>query len=92
MRQLTFSIFVGAFLTFVKGKMDQDSVSQPDCTNRFEYRHELKEKRFKSCDEIRKDNIYCAKNYTVAYSNLPPYAFYDETDKKVKGILPGNIG
>lgn len=71
--------------------MDADSISQPECVNRFEYRHELKERWFKSCEELYKDNPYCKKNYTVAYSDFPPYIFYDEHKKKINGILPGNL-
>ena len=63
-------------------------VSQPECTNRLEFRHDIFKRRFKSCEELIQDNPLCAKDYRVAYSDYPPYVFYNEHTKKVSGILP----
>lgn len=75
--------------SFNSADMDADSISQPECVNRFEYRHELREKWFTGCEELFHDNPYCHKNYTVAYGDFPPYVFFDKHENKVKGILIG---
>ena len=49
---------------------DDHEVGQIKCTNRFEYRHQIREK-VGSCEQIIKSNPMCGKNFTVAYSLHP---------------------
>ena len=75
--------FITGYHSF--GDNDHDDV-QVTCTNRFEYRHELK-KIFGNCTKLVKLNPSCGKNITIAYAEHPPYAF--RHDGRVMGILPG---
>jgi hypothetical protein len=68
------------------GTEDGHEEGRIKCTNRFEYRHQIRE-QLGSCEEIIKSNPMCGKNFTVAYSLHPPYVFSE--DGKVQGILPG---
>jgi len=66
-------------------------VSQPECTNRFEFRHAIYKRRFVSCEELVHHNPLCAKDYKVAYSDYPPYVYYNEHLGKVCGILASKL-
>lgn len=68
---------------------EDDHEVQYKCTNRFEFRHQLK-KRAGGCDKIRRANPICGRDLTVGYSNHPPYVFQnDHENYEVQGILPG---
>ena len=63
-------------------------ISEVKCTNRLEFRHEIRERRFTTCEEVVRDNPYCGKTHHVAWTSYPPYVFYNEHTGNVSGILP----
>lgn len=69
------------------GKSDHDDVTVT-CTNRFEYRFELK-KQYTNCSQVIELNPVCGMNITIAYQEHPPYLY--KQNGTIIGILPGNI-
>ena len=63
-------------------------LTQAKCTNRFELRHEIRERSFTGCDEVIRENPLCGEDFVVAWTDYPPYIFRNEHTNNVSGILP----
>ena len=69
------------------GKSDHEDATVI-CTNRFEYRMELK-KQNSNCSQVIKLNPMCGKNIIVGYEIHPPYVYKD--NGSIAGIIPGKL-
>ena len=80
---LLLSVHLGSFRV-----VTATHLNQAKCTNRFELRHEIKQRSFTNCEDVIKENPFCGEDFAVAWTEYPPYVFFNEHTERVSGILP----
>ena len=71
--------------------VDATYLTQAKCTNRFELRHEIKNRSFTGCQEVIRENPLCGEDVVVAWTEYPPYIFRSEHTGNISGILPSKL-
>ena len=65
-----FTTFAITILLSQIPSVDGTYLTQAKCTNRFELRHEIKNRSFTGCEEVIRENPLCGEDFVVAWTCL----------------------